>query len=354
MQHTLKKSDFFYELPEHLIARYPLQNRSDSRLLVAAVESAQKVHISNKQMIDFIDFLKPEDLLVINNTRVVPARMFGHKISGGKVEVFIERLLSEQRVKAHIRASKAPLLGSQIVIGAQKVTIEDKKDGIYTVFSEMPWTKLMAQQGKMPIPPYLARDAETLDSERYQTVYAQIAGAVAAPTAGLHFDQKLLECIAAKGVKRAAITLHVGAGTFQPVRVENLNEHVMHQEWFSLSQEVVDAVAACRAQNGRVIAIGTTALRALESAAIGSGKVGVFQGDTDLFITPGYEFQVVDALFTNFHLPESTLLMLVSAFAGVNNIRRIYQHAITEQYRFFSYGDAMFLPHRLPALETLL
>lgn len=345
MQHCYRKSDFFYDLPEALIARYPLENRGDSRLLVARA-SRDGLALQDSQMAEFEAFLNPEDLLVVNDTRVLPARLFGEKSSGGKVEILIERLIDAHTVRAYVRASKAPAVGSILHVGQANIAVEAKENGVYRLVCAQAFAEIMQAYGQLPIPPYLAREAEALDSERYQTVYGKVAGAVAAPTAGLHFDEALLARIRAKGVAQVAVTLHVGAGTFQPVRVEDLSAHVMHEEWLSVSTEVVQAVADCRARGGRVVAVGTTALRALESAAK-SGELMTYQGDTNLFIRPGYQFKVVDALLTNFHLPESTLLMLVSAFAGFENIRKVYQYAIAHQYRFFSYGDAMFLPQRL-------
>lgn len=344
---TYHKSDFHYDLPDERIARYPLPERSAARMLVARAMDANTVELGDRQVRNLPDYLDPADLLVFNNTRVLPARLYGHKASGGKIEILIERLKSPHEASAYIRASKSPQAGSTLHVGNATLRVGDRDDALFTLYSDgAPWQELLAVHGEMPIPPYLERRAQDSDSERYQTVYAKHSGAVAAPTAGLHFDEALLAAIAARGVQRAEITLHVGAGTFQPVRHENLAEHIMHEEWLTVGEDVVDAVAACRARGGRVIAIGTTALRALESAAAG-GSLAPYTGDTRLFITPGYRFRVVDALFTNFHLPESTLLMLVSAFAGYDNIRRTYQHAIAHDYRFYSYGDAMFLPKRL-------
>lgn len=338
------KSDFHYDLPDNLIARYPLPKRSAARMLVARASDADTLDLADCRVRDLPDYLDPADLLVFNNTRVLPARLFGHKASGGKVEILIERLKSPHEASAYIRASKSPQAGSTLYVGGATLRVGGRNDALFTLHSDdAPWQEILAVHGEMPIPPYLERRAQDSDSERYQTVYAKHSGAVAAPTAGLHFDEALLAAIAARGVSRAEITLHVGAGTFQPVRHEDLAAHVMHEEWLSVGEDVVDAVAACRARGGRVVAVGTTALRALESAAAG-GRLAPFSGDTRLFITPGYRFRVVDALFTNFHLPESTLLMLVSAFAGYDNIRRAYRHAIAHGYRFYSYGDAMFLP----------
>ena len=338
-----KKSDFYYELPEELIARYPLENRSSSRLLVAnSVNNLIDCHTA-----DFAKFLNKGDLLIMNNTKVIPARMFGEKESGGKIEVLVERLLSPRLVKAYLRASKSPKAGSFIFLNGEKIKVLEKSEvGVFSLESlNCDFAEIMEKIGEMPIPPYLERRAEELDKNRYQTVYAKERGAVAAPTAGLHFDENLLNEIRAKGVEIAEITLHIGAGTFQPVREEDLSKHLMHKEWFMVSAKVVEAVKNCKKRGGRVIAIGTTSLRAIESAAK-SGELKEFVGDTDLFITPSYKFKVIDSLFTNFHLPESTLIMLVSAFFGFDETKKLYQHAINERYRFFSYGDAVFLPNR--------
>ena len=341
-----RKSDFVYELPDELIARFPLAERSAARLLLARAVSSKEVVLDDLMVRDLPDLLDPHDLLVFNNTRVLPARLFGQKASGGRVEILLERLKSAHEAVAYVRASKSPKVGGVIRIGEAEGRVTGRHEALFALHSETPWAELLAAQGEMPIPPYLERAALESDKQRYQTVFAKHSGAVAAPTAGLHFDEALLAAIRLCGVRTAEVTLHVGAGTFQPVRHENLAEHVMHEEWLQVGQDVVDAVNACRARGGRVVAVGTTSLRALESAAAG-GTLTPFSGDTNLFITPGYRFRVVDALLTNFHLPESTLLMLVSAFAGYNNIRAAYQHAIAARYRFFSYGDAMFLPARL-------
>ena len=341
-----RKSDFVYELPDELIARFPLPERSAARLLLARAISAQEVELADRMVRDLPDLLEANDLLVFNNTRVLPARLFGQKASGGRVEVLIERLKSAHEASAYVRASKSPKVGGVIRIGSAELRVTGWHEALFALYSETPWAELLAAQGEMPIPPYLERAALESDKQRYQTVFAKHSGAVAAPNAGLHFDEALLDAIRTRGVRTTEVTLHVGAGTFQPVRHENLAEHVMHEEWLQVGQEAVDAVNACQARGGRVVAVGTTSLRALEAAAAG-GELAPFSGDTNLFITPGYRFRVVDALLTNFHLPESTLLMLVSAFAGYNNIRAAYQHAIAARYRFFSYGDAMFLPTRL-------
>jgi S-adenosylmethionine:tRNA ribosyltransferase-isomerase len=338
----MKKSDFNYALPPDLIAQNPLENRSASRLLCMNKQSGQ---LADRQFTDFIDLINPNDLLVFNNTKVIAARLFGHKQSGGKVEILIERLLDEHHAIAHVKSSKSAKAGTIIALDAGfSCEVLGREQDLYRVrfHGEQPLLTILAEIGHIPLPPYITREDNKNDFSRYQTVFAQQEGAVAAPTAGLHFDEAIMAAIQEKGIKQAFVTLHVGSGTFQPVRVENLAEHIMHKEYFAVSQQTVNAVAETRANGGRVIAIGTTAVRALESASK-SGELIAGFGDTDLFITPGYQFKSVDAMLTNFHLPESTLLMLVSAFAGYENIMAAYQHAIAHKYRFFSYGDAMFL-----------
>lgn len=336
----MRVADFHFELPDALIARYPLAERRASRLLVLDGPSGSLAH---RQFADILQYLRPGDLMVFNNTRVIPARLFGQKASGGKVEVLVERVLDSHRVFAHVRASKAPKPGSMILIdGGGEAEMVARHDGLFELRFNEEVLPLLERVGHMPLPPYIDRADDSADRERYQTVYADRAGAVAAPTAGLHFDQALLASIAEMGVATAFVTLHVGAGTFQPVRVERIEDHHMHSEWLEVDQTVVDAVAACRARGGRVIAVGTTSVRSLESAAR-SGELRAFSGDTDIFIYPGRPLHVVDALVTNFHLPESTLLMLVSAFAGYPETMAAYQAAVAEGYRFFSYGDAMFI-----------
>ncbi|WP_286977433.1 tRNA preQ1(34) S-adenosylmethionine ribosyltransferase-isomerase QueA [Pseudomonas sp.] len=336
----MRVADFRFELPETLIARHPLAERRASRLLTLDGPTGE---INHRQFADVLDHLQPGDLMVFNNTRVIPARLFGQKASGGKLEVLVERVLDAYRVLAHVRSSKSPKPGSMILIdGGGEAEMLARHDALFELRFNEPVLPLLERVGHMPLPPYIDRPDEAADRERYQTVYAERAGAVAAPTAGLHFDQPLMEAIAAKGVSTAFVTLHVGAGTFQPVRVERIEDHHMHTEWLEVSQEVVDAVAACRARGGRVIAVGTTSVRSLESAAR-DGVLKPFSGDTDIFIYPGRPFHVVDALVTNFHLPESTLLMLVSAFAGYPETMAAYKSAVAEAYRFFSYGDAMFI-----------
>jgi S-adenosylmethionine:tRNA ribosyltransferase-isomerase len=299
--------------------------------------------IQDGQFTDFIDLISPNDLLVLNNTKVIAARLFGEKSTGGKIEILIERVLNDKQALAHIRSSKSPKAGAIIALDKDySCEVLGREDDLFHVSfnGEKSVLDILAEIGHIPLPPYIQRADEESDLTRYQTVFAAQSGAVAAPTAGLHFDEDVLEKIAAKGIERAFVTLHVGSGTFQPVRVENLSEHLMHKEYFSVSQETVDAVNATRKRGGRVIAIGTTAVRALESASR-SGILEASSGDTNLFIVPGYEFKSVDAMLTNFHLPESTLLMLVSAFSTYDDVMSAYQHAIEKQYRFFSYGDAM-------------
>lgn len=336
----MQVSDFSFELPDAQIARHPLAERRASRLLMLDGETGRLAH---HRFAELLDYVRPGDLMVFNNTRVIPARLFGQKDTGGKVEILIERVLDERRVLAHIRSSKSPRPGAVIRIdGGGEASMLARHDALFELEFSETVLPLLDRVGHMPLPPYIDRPDESADRERYQTVYAQREGAVAAPTAGLHFDAELLQALDDKGVQRAFVTLHVGAGTFQPVRVERIEEHHMHREWLEVSQEVVDAVAACRARGGRVIAVGTTSVRSLESAAR-DGRLKPYSGDTDIFLYPGKPFHVVDALVTNFHLPESTLLMLVSAFAGYPETMAAYAEAIAQGYRFFSYGDAMFI-----------
>jgi len=338
----MKKSDFNYYLPETLIAQKPLAERSASRMLCMQKTS---VHLKDRMFSDFVDLIRKEDLLVFNNTKVIPARLFGNKQTGGKVEILIERVLDQHLAIAHIRASKAPKAGTLIVLDhALSCTVTGRDhDLFYLQFeAEQSALEILMTIGHMPLPPYITREDDEEDLSRYQTVFAEKSGAVAAPTAGLHFDHETMAKLEQKGVNKAFVTLHVGSGTFQPVRVEDLSEHVMHKEFYSVPQLTVDALNQTRAKSGRIVAIGTTAVRALESASK-SGALQAGFGDTDLFITPGYSFKSVDAMLTNFHLPESTLLMLIAAFAGYEQVMHAYQHAIKQKYRFFSYGDAMFL-----------
>jgi len=340
----MKLSDFHYELPESLIAQFPPVKRGDSRLLCLDGNTGK---IEDDHFSSFIDRVNENDLLVFNNTKVMPARLYGQKQSGGKVEILVERLLDDSTALAHVRASKSPKAGTQILLNDGFILeVIERKDSLFVLQSrEVDMMSIMAEAGHMPLPPYITREDGNDDESRYQTVYAEKTGAVAAPTAGLHFTEELMKGLSDKGVRSVFVTLHVGAGTFQPVRVHNLDEHQMHEEYVELDQQVVDAVAETRKRGGRVIAIGTTSVRSLESAA-SSGTLQTYQGDTRLFIRPGFRFNVVDVMLTNFHLPESTLLMLVSAFAGYENIMQAYQHAVKQQYRFFSYGDAMWIEKR--------
>ena len=343
-------SDFQFDLPDELIARYPMPERSASRLLMLDGNTGDTRHGHFR---DVLDLVNPGDLLVFNNTRVIPARMFGQKASGGKLEILVERILDDHSVLAHVRASKAPKSGTQILLdngfSAEMVARHDALFELHFA-GDLPVLDILNQIGHMPLPPYIDRPDENSDKERYQTVYNQRPGAVAAPTAGLHFDEPLLAALREKGVDFAYVTLHVGAGTFQPVRVERLEDHQMHSEYAEVSADVVEKINAARARGSRVIAVGTTSVRSLETAAQASLKAGKplspFFGDTSIFIYPGYQYQVVDALITNFHLPGSTLIMLVSAFAGYDHVMSAYQEAVTSGYRFFSYGDAMFITRR--------
>ncbi|WGL90350.1 tRNA preQ1(34) S-adenosylmethionine ribosyltransferase-isomerase QueA [Serratia marcescens] len=351
----MRVADFSFELPESLIAHYPQAERSACRLLQLDGSSGALTH---GVFTDLLDKLEAGDLLVFNNTRVIPARMFGRKVSGGKIEVLVERVLDDHRVLAHVRASKAPKPGAELLLGDDESIAATMVARHETLFElrfndERDVFTILNAAGHMPLPPYIARPDEDADRELYQTVYSEKPGAVAAPTAGLHFDEPLLAALRAKGVEMAFVTLHVGAGTFQPVRVETIEDHVMHAEYAEVPQEVVDAVLACKARGKRVVAVGTTSVRSLESAAAASKEalIAPFFGDTSIFIYPGYHYQVIDALVTNFHLPESTLIMLVSAFAGYKNTMNAYQQAVAEQYRFFSYGDAMFIS-RNPQAEN--
>lgn len=338
----MKVSDFDFILPNDLIARYPLENRTDSRLLCLEASAGSRAH---RHFRDIESLLEPGDLLVFNDTRVIPARLFGQKETGGKVEILIERVRGAGECLAHIRASKAPRAGQAIILeDGTRLRVEGREDALFrlSLNDGEGLLSVLERLGHMPLPPYIERPDETSDRERYQTVYARAAGAVAAPTAGLHFDEALLQRLAEKGVRQAYVTLHVGAGTFQPVRVDHVEDHAMHSEWLEVGTETVAAVARARAEGRRVVAVGTTSVRALESAAA-RGELQPFQGETSIFIYPGYQFRVVDSLITNFHLPQSTLLMLVSAMAGREAVLAAYQDAIDERYRFFSYGDAMFI-----------
>jgi S-adenosylmethionine:tRNA ribosyltransferase-isomerase len=340
----MQLADFDFDLPDELIAQFPPAVRGGSRLL--HVEASGTLHDRTFDALPTL--LRPDDLLVLNDTRVIKARLFGQKESGGKLELLVERVLDEYEALVFIRASHAPRPGSRIVLAdGVTVAVLARQDDLTRLRFPHPVLEMLEQFGRLPLPPYIVHAPTADDEARYQTVYANEPGAVAAPTAGLHFDDAMLEALRKQGVRMARVTLHVGAGTFQPVRVAAIADHRMHSERYTIPQATIDAIHETRACRGRVVAVGTTSLRALEAAALEaaapSGQLHVGSAETDIFITPGYRFRVVNALITNFHLPRSTLLMLVSAFAGVDTIRAAYAHAIQERYRFFSYGDAMFL-----------
>lgn len=352
----MKTADFHFDLPEHLIAQSPLEERTSSRLLVLDGASGDLDH---RQFLDIESLLAPNDLLVFNNTRVIPARLYGQKQTGGRVEILIERLRGDGSVLAHVRASKSPKEGSLIFITADQdsdiseftLRVRGRDGALFELEAETGTvSQMMRLFGHMPLPPYIERADTAEDRERYQTVYAKREGAVAAPTAGLHFDEALLARLKVMGVETAFVTLHVGAGTFQPVRVDDIANHKMHSEWIEVDQTCVDAIRSCRERGGRVVAVGTTSVRSLESAAVAGRESErcprVFEGDSDIFLYPGCAFNVVDAMVTNFHLPESTLIMLVSAFAGYEGTMAAYQEAVRKEYRFFSYGDAMFITRK--------
>lgn len=347
----MKISDFQFDLPEELIAQYPADQRTASRLLALNGDNGA---VSDLKFPDLLDLLQADDLLVFNNTKVMPARLLGQKDSGGKVEVLVERVLDNERVLAHVRSSKSPSAGRRLLLEQQQeVEVLGRQGALFELrfLNTVSVVETLETIGRLPLPPYIEREVDKADLARYQTVYAKHIGAVAAPTAGLHFDDELLAAIADKGIETAQITLHVGAGTFQPVRVDNITEHQMHSEVIEVSEQVCEQIRATQARGGRVIAVGTTSVRALESASA-SGEISAYQGETDIFIYPGYRFKTVDAMVTNFHLSESTLLMLVSAFAGRDHIMLAYQHAIAQRYRFFSYGDAMFITKRNSKQES--
>lgn len=339
---VLKKSDFHYELPRELIAQVPLAQRSASRLLLADAHSQA---LSDRRFEDLPGLLRPGDLLVFNDTRVLPARLFGRKDSGGAVEILIERITSAREARAQLGVSKKPKAGGRIVLDDGSIVTVCGREGEFFLLrfeGEEPLERLLGRLGRMPLPPYIERAADQADAARYQTVFARQPGAVAAPTAGLHFDAALLARLRAQEIEFGHVTLHVGAGTFQPLRSERIEDHVMHREWLNVGAELVEQIRRARARGGRVVAVGTTVVRALESS-LQDGEVAPFAGETQIFIFPGYRIRSVDALVTNFHLPESTLLMLVSAFAGREFVLRAYRHAVEQRYRFFSYGDAMLL-----------
>lgn len=350
MPSPLTLADFDYSLPPELIAQTPAAQRSGSRLL--HLDATGRLH--DRYFPDLAALLRPGDLLVFNDTRVIKARLNGHKASGGKVEVLVERILEPTRALAHVRASKSPGPGTTLrLANAFDATVLGRQGECFDLRFPGPVLQLLDRHGTTPLPPYITHAADATDEARYQTVYARQPGAVAAPTAGLHFDPPMLQQLATQGVEHAFVTLHVGAGTFQPVRVHNLADHIMHAESYTVDQAAADAIARARGRGGRVVAVGTTSVRALESAAQApthhpQTPLAPTQGDTRLFITPGYRYRVIDALITNFHLPQSTLLMLVSALAGTEPVRRAYAHAVAQRYRFFSYGDAMFIETPAP------
>jgi S-adenosylmethionine:tRNA ribosyltransferase-isomerase len=341
---SMQRRDFYFDLPDELIARYPAQQRDGSRMLVLQGDG----RLEHRQFPDLLDYLREGDLLVFNDTRVIPARLFGAKESGGRIEILIERLIDEHHALAHIRASKSPKAGSRLFlaedaeapVGSDAVEVLGRQGALFELRFDAPLLEQLNTYGHMPLPPYIDRADEAEDQQRYQTVYAKRDGAVAAPTAGLHFTEDFLAACKAKGVEQAFVTLHVGAGTFQPVRADDIRDHEMHAEYIEVSAAVAQQVRATRARGGRVVAVGTTSVRSLESASQG-GEIAAFSGDSRIFIYPGYQFKSVDALFTNFHLPESTLIMLVSALAGQAPVMAAYREAVAERYRFFSYGDAM-------------
>ena len=340
----MKLSDFNYDLPPNLIAQHPLANRTDSRLLEVRATGINPAQLLDRQFKEILDLVRPGDLLVLNDTKVIPARLHGKKETGGNVELLIERISGDKQAWVQIRASKAPKTGSIVHIhNKEGETFPVEMIGYNGRFYEVRFPEnvfeLLERFGELPLPPYIEHLPDQGDEQRYQTVVAKNPGAVAAPTAGLHFDEGILKQLQDMGVKQANVTLHVGAGTFTPVREEDLSKHRMHHEWFSVPEATIAAIEQTHRSGGRVIAVGTTSLRALESQALSKTN----SGETNLFITPGFEFKTVDCLLTNFHLPKSTLLILVSAFAGMENIQAAYQHAIHQEYRFFSYGDAMFL-----------
>ena len=342
--HPARRSDFRFDLPEELIAQRPLPERGASRLLALDGPSDARRDLWFR---DLPALLRRGDLLVFNDTRVIPARLHARRATGGRVEILIERLLDANRALAHLRANRAPKAGETLLLdGGDGIEVAGRDQALFRLQARgRPFAELLRRHGHTPLPPYIRRDDDAADAERYQTVYARRDGAVAAATAGLHFDQGMLAALAQQGVVSARVTLHVGAGTFQPVREDNLERHRMHAEWLEVSDETVERVRAVRAAGGRVVAVGTTSVRSLETAAAAGGEepLAPYRGDSRLFIRPGYRFRIVDAMITNFHLPESTLLMLVAAFAGHGRVMAAYRHAVAQRYRFFSYGDAMFL-----------
>lgn len=342
----MKLKDFHYILPDALIAYYPTEKRRDSRLLCLNGETGETSH---KQFSDLLAFIDPADLLVFNNTRVIPARLHGYKVTGGKVEVLVERVIDHRTVLAHVRSSKSPRIGAILYLEeALHLEVTARENDLFVLQSQAarPIIDVLEDVGHIPLPPYIKRVDEISDKERYQTVYAKHKGSVAAPTAGLHFDNDMIADIKNKGADCAFLVLHVGAGTFQPVRTENIQEHEIHSEYIEVTDVVCQQINACRARGGRVIAVGTTSARALEAASV-SGQIAPFAGDTNIYIYPGFAFNTVDAMITNFHLPESSLLILMAAFAGYDNMMAAYQQAVMLHYRFYSYGDAMFVTRKL-------
>ena len=338
----MRKSDFFYDLPQGLIAQTPVQPRSASRLLCVTGATGG---LADRRFVDLPELLQPDDLLVFNDTRVIPARLYGTKDSGGKIELLVERVLDAHRAVVQCRASKPPRIDQRLYLeGGVEAVVSARHDVGYEVrfLTERPLLEVLQDIGHIPLPPYITRPDGPEDGERYQTIFARIPGAVAAPTAGLHFDAPLLQRLEVLGVESVYVTLHVGAGTFQPLRVEEVHAHRMHAEYIELDATAATHINAAKDQGRRVVAVGTTVVRVLESVAR-NGRVTAYAGETDIFIYPGYHFQMVDAMLTNFHLPESTLLMLVCAFAGTDNVLQAYHHAVAARYRFFSYGDAMFI-----------
>ena len=348
--------DFYYDLPEELIAQDPLEKRSNSRLMILDKKSGDVTH---RHFYDIKEYLRPGDCLVINNTRVIPARLYGEREeTGGKVEILLLKRKSDDVWETLVKPGKKARIGTRLTFGGgllkgQVIDIVDEGNRLIRFHYEGIFLEILDKLGTMPLPPYIERPDEEADRELYQTVYSQKPGAVAAPTAGLHFDEPLLEKLRAKGIEMAFVTLHVGAGTFQPVRVDSIEDHIMHSEYAEVPQDVVDAVLAAKARGSRVVAVGTTSVRSLESAAQAakSELIEPFFGDTQIFIYPGYQYKVIDALVTNFHLPESTLIMLVSAFAGYQHTMNAYKSAVEQKYRFFSYGDAMFITYNPQALN---
>ena len=339
----MKIDEFNYDLPKELIAQNPSSKRTDSNLMI--LNTKHQV-LNDKKFNDFINYIKPNDLLIFNNTKVIKARLNGEKITGGKIEILVEKIIEQNIILAHVGSSKKIKTGLEIKVGNATLVVNDRKDNLFVLYADIPIHEIINNYGQLPLPPYIERKNNHNDDERYQTVFAKHEGAIAAPTAGLHFDKSFFSDLNRLNIDYDFITLHVGSGTFQPVRENEIENHKIHQEEFVISDQVYKKIKETKKYNGRIIAIGTTVLRALEAAFSGSIKHNEFQS-TDIFIYPGYKFKIVDSLFTNFHLPKSTLLMLVSAFAGHKFIMSAYKHAVQKQYRFFSYGDAMFIEQKV-------